>query len=211
MTPDQVAADIKQMLDGLTGELRARKAARLADPNTSAIWRALYAEPTPTRKRKASDIEPELLTLDQAAAHLNITDEQVVAFVADGTLGFVNVGRGKSRPRYRFSKQDLDAFIEHRRQKEVPCPSTRSRTRRSTTSTSGTVVIGFTARRNCTDAPGSRSRRSGRARQGQGADQGDGALAHVAVASMMWLTRFWTEKGQHDAEPDATSKPTLPG
>lgn len=62
MTPDQVAADIQQMLDGLTGELRARKAARLADPNTSAIWRALYAE-KPKRKRKPSMTR----TLTQAA------------------------------------------------------------------------------------------------------------------------------------------------
>jgi excisionase family DNA binding protein len=89
-----------------------------------------------------------LLTLDQAAIYPNITDEQVLAFIKDGTLDYINLGRGKKRPRYRFKKQDLDAFIEHRRQKEAPCLSTSQRSHRSTPSTSKSVVIGFTAQRN---------------------------------------------------------------
>ncbi len=40
-----------------------------------------------------------LLTLREAAAYLNITDEQVAAFVADGALDYINVGRGNKRPR----------------------------------------------------------------------------------------------------------------
>ena len=53
----------------------------------------------------AEPVEPAnsddgLLTLDQAAAYLNITDEQVAAFIADGTLDYINVGRGNKRPRY---------------------------------------------------------------------------------------------------------------
>jgi hypothetical protein len=40
----------------------------------------------------------------QAAAYLNITPEQLLLFVGDGELRFVNVGRGKKRPRYRFHK-----------------------------------------------------------------------------------------------------------
>ena len=142
------------------------------------------AEPVePVKRRKADipDSDTALLTLDQAAAYLNITDDQVAAFVADGTLDYINVGRGKKRPRYRFTKQDLDAFIERRRQKEVPCLSTRSRTspylplRLPTQRSSVSRLDGLH------NSQRSRSLRSRRARQGQGADQGDGAVAHVAA------------------------------
>src|SRR4051812_12104077 len=43
------------------------------------------AEPVEPVKR-----DDGLLTLDQAAAYLNITDEQVAAFIKDGTLDFIN-------------------------------------------------------------------------------------------------------------------------
>jgi excisionase family DNA binding protein len=89
-----------------------------------------------------------LLTRNQAAAYLNITDEQMAAFIKDGTLDYINVGRGTKRPRYRIAKQDLDAFIERRRQKEVQCLSTSKRSPRSTTMPSKSVVVGFTALRN---------------------------------------------------------------
>lgn len=130
-------------------------------PGTSAwnLMRSLYYDDTVSDdvadlKADAEPTEPakpsaELLTLAQAAAYLNITDEQLAAFVQDGTLDYINVGRGSKRPRIRFTKQDLDAFIDRRRQKEVrvPCPSTRSQTHRSITSTSNSKVIGFAARR----------------------------------------------------------------
>ena len=53
--------------------------------------------------------EPGLLTIDQAAAYLGITDDQVAAFVQDGELSYINVGRGKKRARYRFTIPDLQA------------------------------------------------------------------------------------------------------
>ena len=68
--------------------------------------------------------ERELLLLDDAAAYLNVTADQVAAFVQDGELDYINVGRGIKRPRYRFTKQDLEEFIERRRQREVQCLST---------------------------------------------------------------------------------------
>lgn len=44
----------------------------------------------------------KLLDPKEAAARLNITEEQVRAFARDGDLKFINMGRGAKRPRYRF-------------------------------------------------------------------------------------------------------------
>jgi hypothetical protein len=89
-----------------------------------------------------------LLTMAQAAARLGITIEQVKAHVDDGALRYVNVGRGKKRPRYRFTPVDLDEFIANRTMQEQPCRSIApKRTEASTSSTSRSKVIGFTARR----------------------------------------------------------------
>jgi excisionase family DNA binding protein len=90
----------------------------------------------------------ELLILDQAAAYLNVTADQVTAFVQDGELRFINVGRGSKRPRYRFTIEDLQEFIQQRKRKEIQCLSTNPRSRLSMPSTFKSEVIGFTARRN---------------------------------------------------------------
>lgn len=52
-----------------------------------------------------------LLTLKEAAARLTSTTDQVMGLVADGELKFINVGRGKLKPRYRFDEADIDDFI----------------------------------------------------------------------------------------------------
>ena len=90
---------------------------------------------------------PGLLVIGQAAAYLGITEDQVAGFVQDGELSYINVGRGKKRARYRFTIPDLQAFIEHRRRREVLCRSTSPKGHRSTTSTSRPEVIGFMAAR----------------------------------------------------------------
>jgi excisionase family DNA binding protein len=102
----------------------------------------------PTRKVPGIADEAGLLMIDQAAAYLNVTEDQVAGFVQDGELSYINMGRGKKRARYRFTKSDLDAFIEQRRRREVFCQSTNPKSRRSTTTPSRSVVVGFTARRN---------------------------------------------------------------
>jgi excisionase family DNA binding protein len=91
--------------------------------------------------------EPGLLMTGQAAAYLGITDDQVAAFVQDGELNYINVGRGKKRARYRFTIPDLQEFIERRRRREVLCRSTSQKGHRTTTSTSRPEVIGFMAAR----------------------------------------------------------------
>jgi hypothetical protein len=104
-------------------------------------------KPAETGENEPPARQDGLFTMREAAAHLNVTDDQLAGFVRDG-LPYINVGRGKQRPRIRFTKQDLDAFIEQRRHRETACRSTNGRTARTTTTTSNLKVIGFAARRN---------------------------------------------------------------
>src|SRR5262245_49785825 len=50
----------------------------------------------------------ELLTKKEAARLLHISGEQLSGFVRDGELRYVNLGRGKKRPRMMFARQDID-------------------------------------------------------------------------------------------------------
>jgi excisionase family DNA binding protein len=96
------------------------------------------------RERKPIPDDPNgLLTLAQAAAHLGTTIDQVRAHVADGALRFVNIGRGRKRPRYRFEHTDLDAFKASRIQEHSTCRSTDGRGPNFSRSISSSNVIGF--------------------------------------------------------------------
>src|SRR5258705_13788823 len=64
-----------------------------------------------------------LLDAKQAAKWLNITEDQLVALVYDGEISYINVGRGKKRPRRRFAEEDIEDFKERRRRREA-CLST---------------------------------------------------------------------------------------
>ena len=133
------------------GEWRELLSSPLRRPHTArkASIRSLVARPPDGLQDdplKAAG-EPGLLVIGQAAAYLGITDDQVAAFVQDGELSYINVGRGKKRARYRFTIPDLQAFIEHRRRREVFCQSTSPKSRRTTTSTARSEVIGFMAAR----------------------------------------------------------------
>src|SRR5262249_18325365 len=94
----------------------------------------------------------ELRTRKEAARRLKVTPDQLAKLVHDGELRYVNVGRGKKRPRMRFTDADLDEFIERRTRREVSCPSISPKSRLSTDTISGSEVIGFTARRNARHA-----------------------------------------------------------
>ena len=67
-----------------------------------------------------------------------------------GNIRFILKGMGESRPRREFTLSDVMGFFKRRARDE--CLSTGRRARRSSTSTSSTPVIDFTARQ---------SRRSG--------------------------------------------------
>jgi excisionase family DNA binding protein len=85
-----------------------------------------------------------LATARQAAQHLNITVEQLLALVHDGTLRAINISRGKKRGRWRFTRADLDQFKASRiRQEQQPCRFTSGKPVRTTISTSSSKVIGF--------------------------------------------------------------------
>lgn len=138
------AGDIDARLD----RIQARWAA------DNARWEAEYRkhdadltdedEAQPTPKAAAP---PKLLSVNEAAQHLTVTADQVKAFAKDGELRYIDLGRGKHRPRMRFTIADLDEFIERRQRRDVPCQSTGKATRRISTSISKPVVIGFTALR----------------------------------------------------------------
>jgi excisionase family DNA binding protein len=106
--------------------------------------------PRPERRERAvipSDPDA-LLTADQAAAYLGVTVEQLTAHVKGGAIKYINVGRGEKKPRYRFTRADLDTFKSDRTTTEQPCPSSsRKNPRHTTGSISKSNVVGFTALR----------------------------------------------------------------
>jgi hypothetical protein len=114
----------------------------------------LADSPSPKKERRTRDAPREignsaqLFDLRQAAKKLGISEEQARGLVQDGELQFINVGRGKKRPRMRFTEADLDELIVRRRQKREQCLYTNRKSHRFTSTTSKPEVIGFMARRN---------------------------------------------------------------
>jgi excisionase family DNA binding protein len=88
------------------------------------------------------------LTTRQAAQALNVTTEQLLAHVSDGTLRAINISRGKKRGRYRFTRADLDEFKASRMTQEQPCRFSSPKSPRRTTGTaSRSSVVDFSALR----------------------------------------------------------------
>src|SRR5262249_49686186 len=109
------------------------------------------APQSPRRQHKPRKLLPDgLKTAAEAAAKLGCSIKTLNAHGAGGNLRYVITGHGKKRVRRMFADADLDQFIADQTRKDVPCPSTRTRTaaRRISTTTSKCEVIGFTARRN---------------------------------------------------------------
>ena len=90
-----------------------------------------------------------LLKPAEMAAQLRISEKQLADLVRDGEVGFVNVGRGKKKPRILFTQADRDEFIERRRARKSPpsCQSIGRKARRSISTTSGSEVVAFSALR----------------------------------------------------------------
>ena len=104
----------------------------------------------------------------------------------------------------RFTKQDLDAFIERRRQKEVPCLSTSKRSRRSITSTSKLRGHRFYGSTGCT------TRKEAEAFEAVERDKAKALMKAMQRSRTSLLiddvaARLWDQSAQHDAAPDATS------
>ena len=88
-----------------------------------------------------------LLTPKEVAADLRCTPKTVLGHVRDGSLRYVNVGRGRLKPSYRFFPTDVAEFKERRAKRDAPCQSIGPRARRTSTSTSKCEVYDFTALR----------------------------------------------------------------
>jgi excisionase family DNA binding protein len=82
-----------------------------------------------------------------AAERLGVSVKTLNGYVADGELRYINVGRGTKKVRRRFTDEDLDDLIQRRAQRDMPCQSTGTKIARSTTSTSSSRVLAFTALR----------------------------------------------------------------
>jgi|SRR6516225_4299799 len=107
---------------------------------------ATAANPASCRQRKPRIAPPGgLLTSAQAAAKLGCSIKTLNGHVAAGDLRYVIIGKGTKRPRKMFADSDLAEFIANQTRKDEPCPSTASRARRSSTSSSESTVIAFTA------------------------------------------------------------------
>lgn len=83
-----------------------------------------------------------LLTPEKAAEELGISGRQLRELSADGTLPFINVGRG-GRPARRYEPADIEAFKAERR--TISCPSSSAPAPKRTATTSGIRVIDFQA------------------------------------------------------------------
>jgi excisionase family DNA binding protein len=53
----------------------------------------------------------QLLDGKEAAKRLNITEDQLAVLVQDGEITYINVGRGKKRPRRRYASAVLKNFV----------------------------------------------------------------------------------------------------
>ena len=135
------------MIQQMTREQRADKLGISVEQfdELKAVWNRPFA----SLVVKAKPVDAKLFDLKHAARTLGITEDQTRGLIQDGELHFIDVGRGKKRPRIRLTEADLDELIERRRRKrEQQCQSTNRRSHRSTGSTSKLGAVGFTAQRN---------------------------------------------------------------
>lgn len=63
-----------------------------------------------------------LLRMNEVAARLAISVRQLRQLIADGSLPYVNVGRGLKRPSYRFRPADIREFVSARVQTAAARP-----------------------------------------------------------------------------------------
>ena len=66
----------------------------------------------------------QLLTPADAATRLGISQKTLAGHVRDGSIRWVNVGRGKAKPRRMFAESDVQELIERQSRRDGPCRST---------------------------------------------------------------------------------------
>jgi excisionase family DNA binding protein len=99
------------------------------------------------------------------ADRLGVSLGTLDGLVHDGSLPFVNVGRGKKRPRRMFTETAVEDFIAGRtKREEPPCLSTKVTSRRTSNSRLPSNAIGFMERRSARLAEKQRSSSEGSVR-----------------------------------------------
>jgi hypothetical protein len=103
----------------------------------------LVARQTETVNRP--DIAAGFLILPrEAALRLKISQKTLTTHVKAGKIPYVNVGAGKVRPRRMFRIEEIDRFILDQTIRDRPrCPSSNTKRRHTTTTTSDTGAVGF--------------------------------------------------------------------
>jgi len=72
--------------------------------------------------------ENRTFTCPEVAKYLRISPEKCIGFIRSGELKAFNVGKGKTKPRYRISQQAIDDFEASRL--VITQPKTTRRKRR---------------------------------------------------------------------------------
>jgi hypothetical protein len=92
----------------------------------------------------------KLYTGKETSAMLGITEAQLREFVRHGEISYIAIGRGQTKMRRGFEQDDIDKFLAVRRRTEEwpkhPAPSRSGRTRRSSSTGSGSVDESFMSR-----------------------------------------------------------------
>jgi Helix-turn-helix domain len=119
---------------------------QVASPSMLLAMDRLLARLKPPRKpRQPLPPPPDgLRTPAEAARKLRCSPKTLAGHVASGALRYVLIGHGRKRRRMMFTDADIDEFIANQTRKDHPCPSTPSRVRHTSTSTSASEVIAFT-------------------------------------------------------------------
>lgn len=90
--------------------------------------------------------EFQLISGEEAARRLGISEKTLLGHVLDGTIPHIPVGRGTKRRRRKFDPADIEAFARARKQFEAPkCQSSNDKAKRSTATTSSSKVVDLQA------------------------------------------------------------------
>jgi len=88
-----------------------------------------------------------LLSPAETAARLGVSVRTLKGLADDGEIRYVETGRGTKNKRRRYTEEFIAEYYERRTRRDAPCPSTSTKTARSTTLISNGKAIGFTALR----------------------------------------------------------------
>jgi hypothetical protein len=80
-----------------------------------------------TSLRPGGGMTTRLLRPHEVAERLGCTVKTLFGHIRDGSLRYVNVGRGDIRPRYMFAESDLAEFEEVRRRRNAGAMASSSR------------------------------------------------------------------------------------